>query len=354
MDDMKLRYVYEDTDRHGNVRRYFWRGKGHKKVRLKTEPGTPEFAAEYAQALSGTIGDKPSSQIAPRSWRWLCTKYMGSREFARLDPSTQRVRRKILEGTFNEPVHKGSPLLFADVPVRKFTSKGVRALRDRKEGPEAANGRVKAIRQVFKWGVDTEEVSHNPARDVPYIKTNSDGWHTWSVQEVEQYEAKHLLGTRARLALDLLLYGGERISDAVTLGRQHCHNGWIRFTAFKGRNKNPVVVEIPILPPLQKSIDATPNSGMTFIVTEFGKPFSAKGFSNRIRKWCDEAGLPHCSAHGLRKAGATIAAENGATEYQLMAIFGWLTPKEAARYTRAARKKKMAEAGMPLLMRNEE
>jgi hypothetical protein len=53
----------------------------------------------------------------------------------------------------------------------------------------------------------------------------------------------------------------------------------------------------------------------------------------------------------LRKAGAAIAAENGATEHQLMAIFGWQTIKEAERYTKAARRRKMAGDAMPLLRR---
>ena len=48
---------------------------------------------------------------------------------------------------------------------------------------------------------------------------------------------------------------------------------------------------------------------------------------------------PIARLHGLRKAGASIAAENGAAEHQLMAIFGWATSKEAERYTKAARKK---------------
>ena len=72
-----------------------------------------------------------------------------------------------------------------------------------------------------------------------------------------------------------------------------------------------------------------------------------------FRERCDEAGLTHCSAHGLRKAGATIAAENGASPHQLMAIFGWLTLKEAERYTQAARRKRMARAGMGYLVRQE-
>src|SRR5262249_49662032 len=63
---------------------------------------------------------------------------------------------------------------------------------------------------------------------------------------------------------------------------------------------------------------------------------------------CVEAGVPG-RAHGLRKAGATIAANNGATSQQLMAIFGWDTLKEAERYTRNADQLRLAESGMPFL-----
>jgi hypothetical protein len=60
--------------------------------------------------------------------------------------------------------------------------------------------------------------------------------------------------------------------------------------------------------------------------------------------------LPHCTAHWLRKAGAVIAAENGATPHQLMAIFGWRTLKEAERYTKAVQQKKIAAGAMNLLV----
>lgn len=99
-------------------------------------------------------------------------------------------------------------------------------------------------------------------------------------------------------------------------------------------------------------LDATPTGNLAFLVTAFGKPFTLNGFGNWFRKQCDEAGLKHCSAHGLRKAGAALAAENGATERQLMAIFGWTTMKEASRYTRAARQKVLAASGMKLLSRD--
>lgn len=82
---------------------------------------------------------------------------------------------------------------------------------------------------------------------------------------------------------------------------------------------------------------------------ENGRPFTSNDFGNKFRDWCDQAGLPHCMAHELRKAGACIAAENGAAQKQLMAIFGWQTMKEAAHYTKMANQKKLAASAMPLL-----
>ena len=38
MVDIRLKYLVEDVDRHGNVRIYF-RRKGHAKIRLKGSPG---------------------------------------------------------------------------------------------------------------------------------------------------------------------------------------------------------------------------------------------------------------------------------------------------------------------------
>jgi len=229
--------------------------------------------------------------------------------------------------------------------------KHVRQLRDEKaDRPEAANARVKALRQLFAWAIDVGLANHNPARDVPYIRTGSEGFHTWTVEEVRQFEARHPVGTKANLALKLLLLAGVRRSDAVRMGPQMEQNGWIRFIETKGRSRRTKNREIPILPELRAAIDAAPSGHLTYLVTAFGKPFTANGFGNWFRKRCDEAGLFHCSAHGLRKAGATIAAENGATEHQLMAIYGWESPKQAALYTRKADRKRLAGAAMHLLM----
>jgi Phage integrase family len=55
--------------------------------------------------------------------------------------------------------------------------------------------------------------------------------------------------------------------------------------------------------------------------------------------------LPQCSPHGLRKIGAVRAAEAGASEHELMAMFGWETVDMARVYTRNAAQKRLAASG---------
>ena len=138
-----------------------------------------------------------------------------------------------------------------------------------------------------------------------------------------------------------------RRGDAVEFGRQHIgKDGWLHYRPRKTSQSSGKEVDIPVLPALRAIIDATPCGNLTFLVTQYGKPFTANGFGNWFRERCDEAGLPHCTAHGLRKAGATIAADNGATPHQLMAIFGWTTLEQAEVYTREVNRKRLAGEGM--------
>ncbi len=305
---------------------------------------------EAAKDLEFPPGDR-SRPARPGTWRWLCIRYFAECvDYKRLDARTQKVRRQILEGTFDEPIAPKSERFFRDFPLAKMSANAVEVLRDRKlSTPEAANGRIKAMRQVFKWGVTKGHAPFNPAREVAYFKSSSEGFHTWTLEEVQQFEGRHSIGTKARLALALLLYTGQRRSDVIRFGKQHARGGEFTFTQHKGRNHTPHKLTLPILPALQKIIDASPCGDLTFLINEFGRPFTDAGFGNKFRDWCNQANLPHCSAHGLRKAGATIAANNGATARQLMAIFGWDSIKQAERYTRKADQKQLAEAAMHLL-----
>jgi integrase len=334
-----LPYIREDRDRHGNWRIYVRRNG--RSIRIDAKRDTPEFLEAYQAALSGLEHTPCGARCGakPNTLRWLVEKYYGSLEFKQeLSDRTRYVRHGILDALVQK--HGDKPFVIKPRHVRK--------LRDAKaDTPEAANALVKALRQLFKWAVQGEYLDSNPAKDVGYIKTGSQGFHSWTIEEVRQYEAHHPVGTRARLALALLLYTTQRRSDIVRLGQKMVHDGWLKFTQVKNAKRKPVSLEIPILPELQRIIDATTPLGKdTYLVTEFGRPFTADGFGNRFRKWCDEAKLPHCSAHGLRKAGAARLAELGASDREIMAITGHQTAKEVDRYTKGARQKRLAANAM--------
>lgn len=203
------------------------------------------------------------------------------------------------------------------------------------------------MRGFFTWAIEVNLVSINPTTGVKLLKGENDdiGFHTWTEEELTRFEDHWPRGTRERLAFDLLLYTGFRRGDAVRVGRQHLRDGIITVRTEKTGDE----VFIPILPPLAASIAATKTGDLTFLVTESGQPWVKESFGNWFRQVCRQAGCPG-SAHGLRKAGATRAAQHGATERQLMAIFGWSTGKMATHYTRAADRKRLAQEAVRMLL----
>jgi integrase len=341
--EIRLKYLYRDRDRHGNVR-YYVCVPGRKKQRIRAEPGSEAFMVAYSQALKSDAEELTKRRsIKAGSLDELVLAYLASAEFKLLAPNTQKPRRSILERACD---NLGNGSRDGEKPVRLLEPKHIRARRDAMcDRPEAANGYVKTMRQLFRWAVDNGTADRNPALEVPYLRTHSDGYHTWTRDEVRQFKRHHPLGTKAHLAITLLLCTGVRRSDVVKLGPQMIQNGRLVFKERKGETQYTKEHKLPLLPPLREAIAATPTGLTTFLVTEFGKPFSGNGFGNRFKKWCVEAGLPHCSAHGLRKAGATFAAENGASDKQLMAMFGWKSPKQASKYTEAAEKTRLADGG---------
>jgi integrase len=138
---------------------------------------------------------------------------------------------------------------------------------------------------------------------------------------------------------------GVRRSDLVKLGWRNLTGNRIEFSPEKGAGKYTQSLSLPVTDELREVLDAITHDQPTFLITEYGKAFTGNGFGNKMRQWCNDADLPECSSHGLRKASATILAEAGATEHQLMAIFGWSDSKMAQHYTKAAQSKRIIDAG---------
>ena len=109
MEVKRLQYVYKDKDRHGNVRLYFWRGKGHPKFRIHERIGSPAFYDRYAALRNGQSNlkrDKPQPphQTKTATFRWLCLRFYESADYTRLNPRTQYTTRRILESCCAEPI----------------------------------------------------------------------------------------------------------------------------------------------------------------------------------------------------------------------------------------------------------
>lgn len=352
---LDLPYLSAETDRNGKDRLYVRRNG--RRVRIREAPGTAAFARAYAEAVD-SLNSITSPDDTPRDDRpahgtlgWLALTYFACPEFRALNPDSQATRRRVIEGCLPDLVKtKGGMQPARDCPLGQVTSSKIRQLRDLKIGkPGAANNRRKYLSAMFGWAIEADLMGSNPARDVRSKKYATSGFYTWSLSDLTAFENRHPVGTKARLAMGLLLYLGVRRGDLVRLGERHRHGQAIKFTPNKTRHQRVTESEKPILHVLEQIITASPCGKDTFLETDFGKPFTANGFGNWFRKRCDEAGLLKCSAHGLRKIGATLCAENGATEHQLMAIFDWSTPAQAATYTKAASRRALAAGSMHLL-----
>jgi integrase len=206
----------------------------------------------------------------------------------------------------------------------------------------AARDWLKAIRALMKYAIEFGLRADNPATGVKLPNQKTDGYHSWTDAEIAQFEAHHGQRTRARLALNLLLYTGQRRGDVIRMGRQHIRDGVVHVRQQKtGRE-----LAIPIHATLAAIIAETPANHLNLLTTQTGKPFSAAGFGNWFRDRCNEAGLSHCSAHGLRKAAARRLAEAGCTMHEIAAITGHASLSEIQRYTKAVDQKRLALSAM--------
>jgi integrase len=205
------------------------------------------------------------------------------------------------------------------------------------------------MRGLFRWAVKAGMAKVDPTVGVENpTPPKTDGFQVWSEDDVAAYEARWSVGTRQRVWLDVLLYTGLRRGDVVKLGRQHIRDG----IATIKTEKTGTEVTLPILPVLAATLAAGPCGDLAFIAGESGRPLTKGTFSNQFRKACRAAGLKKRSAHGLRKAAATRAANAGATVAQLEAIFGWSGGAMASLYTRSADRRRLAIEAMPKLAEN--
>lgn len=315
--------VYKEKTRHGAIVFYFRKGKGGR-IRLHGVPGSKEFKAAYEAALRGTTVEAESPPANKQSLKWLVSSYMNSAKWASLSIATRK-QQSIFYAKMAE--------LSGAVPFRSIKSRDIRAvLEKRKHTPSLANNFLKAMNGLFTWAVSNmEDFEVNPCAGVERLKVKTEGFPAWTMQDVELFCSRWTIGTRPRLAMELLLHSGLRRSDIVTAGRQHL-NGRV----FSMRTqKTGAVITIEFPESLVEIINATQTGDLHFVANELGSPFTVESFGNWFRDQCRAAKVDK-RAHGLRKLSATLAADAGATTHELMAQYGWSNTQQAEIYTKGA------------------
>jgi integrase len=326
-------HLHRQVSRHGLTVWYVRIGKGPR-IRMRAAFGTPEFDAEYQAAIAGLPARQTAKDDrATGTLAWLVERYRETGAWTNLSLATRRQRENIFKQVLKTAGKQS---------IAKITTTSIMAGRDRRQDTPARHF-LDAMRGLFRWAVKAKLVASDPTVGVdnpPRPKT--DGFAVWSDDDIAAYEKQWPIGTRQRVWLDVLVYTGLRRGDAVRLGRQHIRNG----VGSIKTEKNDTPVTLPILPVLSKTLEAGPCGDLTFIAGENGHPLTKESFGNLFRKACRATGLRDRSAHGLRKAAATRAANAGATVPQLEAIFGWSGGTMAALYTRAADRRRLSLEAM--------
>jgi len=329
----KLPYLNRQPGRHDNGRVYWYVrvGKGPR-IPISEEYGTEAFLKAYTAAVSGGGGSSPPPSRASRgTLRWAADMWKRSSDWAGTSPATQRQRDNILTRVLETAGNRD---------LEEIDAAAIRAGREKRMAtPAAANNFLKTMRALFRWAREEQLVAVDPTLEVKFLKNKTKGFAPWEMSEVEAYRARWPLGTTQRLALEIFINTGFRRGDAALVGRQHVRDGIIQIRA--GKTDTPLF--IPVLPALQAAIEAGPIGEMSFLVTKFRRPFTKESLGNLFREWCDEAGVAK-SAHGIRKLAATVVADNGASEQELQALFGWTSNAMSGIYTREANRKRQALA----------
>lgn len=341
---MKTRYanVTVSADRHGKLRAR-WRKAGHDPVYMKTLPDQPGFEAELATIAMAKPAIDP--RIIPRSVNDLVARYYRCADFAAKGGADDKKRRRgIIEGFREE---------YGNDMVADFDFEHIEAIlitkteKKKNDKGRTVGGQVAAVilrkqlRRVFAYAKKLKWISGNPVEDADEVgQRKLTGFYSWTEADIAQFQKRHPIGGKARLAFEIILWTGQRRGDARLFGPKHIVDGKINYQAAK----NGADLWLPVARDLRRAISATPSVGIkTFIVTEFGKTFTKDGFGNKIREWCDEAGLPQCTAHGLRKAISRRMAQTRGTDAEMMAVGGWKQAGEVRIYTEAVDQESLAK-----------
>lgn len=215
--------LYEDTTRHGTLRYRFGKDRDSPRITLPGKPGDAAFEDAYKRLLAGkdirkSKSERPVSKYAPCTFGDLAEQY-----FAHMDELLDA--KKLALATHKQRhnlIGRVMPIL-RDGQMRTMEPRHIRLVMQQfKSTPHQANNLLKSLRAMFKYGVNTGYLEADPSVGVESNSKVSDGFRPWEIEHVRAFFAHHELGTKANLAMTLLIITACRRSDLVRLGPGNC------------------------------------------------------------------------------------------------------------------------------------
>jgi integrase len=345
-------HVDHQVDRHGHARWWYRRGKGARLAVLPM-PGTPHFLAAWKaadEAAERGLAAMPvvlgAGRTRPGSFSAALVAYYASTAWTiGLAEGSREWRRRILEKLRAD---------FGTEPLSQLQRKHIQALM-RKLKPNAQKNLSTTLKHFFKFALSIDLIDADPMVGVARDKAErSDGHIAWTEDDLAKFRAHWPLGTRQRLAVEIMVNLGLRRSDACRIGPHDVRGGrLVDFEPKKTSRTTGKKLTIPVRPELAEAIAAMNLvSTRTYLVTDKGRgePFKTEqSFGSWMRKTYDAAGLPDCANHGLRKLAAIRLALAGCSAPQLCNVFGWSTLEQAQVYIDQAEQILMADQAMARL-----
>jgi integrase len=196
---------------------YYFRKPGRARIALPGLPFSEQFMATYQAALAADAPplDIGAKRNAPGTIAALVAAYAASDTFRDLAAETRRTRWAILR-RFGDA--------HGEKRVAMLKREHVEAIL-RNKRPHPRQNFLKVLRPLLQFAVSIGWCSNDPSRDLRATVKRGPGFKPWGAEQIEAFRARHPLGSRARLAFELLLGTVQRRGDVVRMGPQHSRNG---------------------------------------------------------------------------------------------------------------------------------
>lgn len=292
----------------------------------------PVFLAAYVAAVGEAPKPKPRAFGAGTIGAGV-TAYLGSTNYLGMASST----RERWKSRCDDIRLKYGKALLNDLSARHIKSDLS------KFDGHASNNRLKVWRSLCSFWDETGMIEVNVALQVSKKKTpKTDGHTPWNRKDFEVFRNYWAVGTKQRLAFELMYRTCAAIGDTCALNRTMIKDGWLTYT----RQKSKSVATCPFYEAGPDWFEATDDlaaclaiepMNIALLTTEYGKARSAKGAASWFSAAATEAGLgKEKTAHGIRKGRAAIFKENGASADQRMAVLGHESESETLHYSKSA------------------